>query len=271
MKKTLHTFSNIVIMLFLISAISNAALAKDTTPTGSDKTRILFIGNSYTYWLEDILNKTLKESAHRDKAEFSFLTRGSTGLSEFASDIGNVGVKVMSGDWDYVVLQEWSQGVGSSPENTKTFNRALYRFREYTGDRHPAILYMTWGRDNPRNYKNYKDMHKKISRGYRDAAYEHNMKLAPVGLVWHKVRTELEKSGRASELYEDEIGHPSSKGQAIIASVFFKFFFNDDLAWLAPKLKDDFTEEEWQFVIKTVNKVMKKSKAYKPNKLAKKK
>ena len=247
-----------LVILLLLLAVSNNAFAEK----GLDKTRILFIGNSYTNWIEDALKSTLKESHQNDKVEFSFITRGSTGLNYFAHDF-DVLTKIMASEWDYVVLQEWSQGVGSSPENTKAFNDALYRFRDSLTGRSTPVLYMTWARENAQNYKSYKDMHKKVSRGYKDAAKEYGMKLAPVGIVWDKVRSELEKEGRGNELYEDDIGHPSAKGQAVITSVFFSLFFQDKLEWLRPQLRGEFTKEEWQFVTDTVTSVMKRSKLYK--------
>ncbi len=49
------------------------------------------------------------------------------------------------------------------------------------------------------------------------------------------LRTKNKSFGKS--LYEDEIGHPSSKGKLLIASAFFKAFFDDSLAWIENKQK----------------------------------
>ena len=262
----MRTALKAVILLSACLIISNFASAKSEVST--DKTKILFIGNSYTFWIEDILNDALKKSEFKDSAQFEFHTKGSTNLGYFAQD-GKLTLKLLTEGYDVVVLQEWSRGVGNTTETTKIFHDALYSFRDLSNNRFESVLYMTWGRENAGGYKSYKNMHKRVSQGYKTAAQEYDMKLAPVALVWNKVFKELEKFERGHELYEDSIGHPSKKGQMLIASVFFKMFFNDNLSWYKPEFENQFTDEEWAFVTKTVDTVMKKTKRYKLSKQVK--
>ena len=46
-------------------------------------------------------------------------------------------------------------------------------------------------------------------------------------------------------------------------------FFNDNLSWYKPEFENQFTDEEWAFVTKTVDTIMKKTKRYKLSKQVK--
>ena len=56
------------------------------------------------------------------------------------------------------------------------------------------------------------------------------------------MRTNNEKLGM--ELYADANGHPTQKGQVLIAGVFFKLLFNDKLNW-QNQVSEILSDEEW--------------------------
>jgi len=220
------SFYSLVIICLLVSA-APPALAKDT-PQSNETAKILFIGNSYTYWVEDIL-KFVLERSENDGSLFEFHTRGSTPLAYFAEDAATL-KKIREGGFSYVVLQEWSRGVGRKGESADQFEDSLLKLNKVIRESGAEpLLYMTWGRDDFSGYKSYADMNAKIVAGYEQAAERHKVGVLAVGKVWGALREKDEEFGLS--FYEDSIGHPSTKGQIVVASVFFKALFNDPLAW----------------------------------------
>lgn len=231
------------ICLILISVFFISPVVADQPEKQAQELRVLFVGNSYTYWVEGVLNFVLSHSGYGD-SKFEFHTKGATPLSHFADD-KELHKKIQQGNFDYVVLQEWSAGVGNDAENTKYFQESLSELstiiRAAEAD---PVLYMTWGRDDVEGYNGFVDMSKRVAKGYRQASKTHNIKVVPVGEIWGIVRNQNEALGLS--LYEDGT-HPSTKGQVLIAAAFMRALFSDPLEW-GEAFSSHMSEEEWLLI-----------------------
>jgi len=164
---------SIFISLFL--GLPQLVQAKDA-PQTNKPLKVLFIGNSYTYWIEDVLQFVLERSSY-SKSSFEFHTRGSTPLAYFAEDQATKR-KIAEGGFDYVVLQEWSKGVGRGGETAEQFEKSLTLLTKTIRASGAApLLYMTWGRDDAEGYDNYTDMNAKIIAGYERAGSRHDVEI----------------------------------------------------------------------------------------------
>jgi len=206
--------------------------------------KVLFVGNSYTYWVEDVLNFIVQHPSYSE-SKFEYHTRGATPLAYFAED-ETLHTKIEKGEFDYVVLQEWSLGVGGLSGNTKDFHSSVETLSKLIRKSGAApVLYMTWGRDNTDPYDGFADMSKRVSAGYIEAAKLFDARA--------DIRNPNEELGL--ELYEDGT-HPSLKGQVLIAAAFFKALFNDRLEWGAA-FSEHLTEKEWTLIEEAVSKRVK--------------
>lgn len=225
-------------------APSYVVRADNSKPTASGL-KILFVGNSYTSWAEDTLSFFASQT--ENNALLKFHTVGGSHLSLFANEEIEYGKDFLgslkSQPWDYVVLQDRSVAVGRGDDWDDAFKKSVSKLskviREVGAE---PVLYMTWGRDNTKDYEDYEDMNEKVTQGYLSAGKREDAIVAPVGKVWHQVRVNNERLGM--KLYEDANGHPTQKGQVLIAGVFFKLFFNDALDW-QEKVSEVLSEEEW--------------------------
>lgn len=220
----------------------------------SEPIKVLFIGNSFTSFAEKTLNTALGNSKHK-KSKFKFHTVGGSFLALFLNEkfeyFKEVKSVINDGDWDFVVLQERSVAVGRDDDWGEAFETSVSKLSEIirAAGAEP-ILFMTWARDDTREYADYDDMVAKLSSGYQAAGEQNDISLARVGTVWHEVRSNNENLGL--ELYADDNGHPTLKGQFLIAGVFFKLLFDDTLEFTAT-FKNEFSKSEWTEVTKAIS------------------
>ncbi|MEM8487391.1 MAG: SGNH/GDSL hydrolase family protein [Bacteroidota bacterium] len=175
--------------------------------------RVLFVGNSYTYYhsmpqlFAAMAEHTLPEG---HKVETQFLGGGGATLEKHW-EVGLVQEALESGNWDYVVLQEQSR-LGaqtlSDPESPALFYRYARMFNELIkASGAKTVLYMTWSR------KELKEEQVYLTNAYTHMASELEAILAPVGLVWDRLRDDA-----ALELYTEDGSHPSLSGSYLAAS-----------------------------------------------------
>ena len=238
---------NSLILFLSLSFLSPHVLAKNDTHD-AEHINVLFIGNSFTSWLQGSFDFFLRTTEAKGDFVIHSVGGGHLGLFinhdfEYAKAVSSA---INSKAWDYVVLQDRSVAVGRGDEWDDSFKNAVSELSDQIrAVGAEPVLYMTWGRDNTREYENFEDMTAKISKGYNDAGRRHNITVAPVGEVWYEVRKANEILGK--ELYADANGHPTVKGQILITGVFFKLFFGDSLNW-SEEVSEVFNESEWKLV-----------------------
>ena len=170
--------------------------------------RILFVGNSHTYYNDMPLMVRDLFAKVGVTAEVTMQTRGGKNLI-YHSQQKDVIFNILYGNFDYVILQE----VASSfdPED---FREGLGSIVEQALSKSSAtpVLYMIWAhRDDKRRQT-------VITKEYADAAERLGALLAPAGEVWHK----LLRGNKALPFYNDDGNHATPLGSYLAAcSVFY--------------------------------------------------
>jgi tetratricopeptide (TPR) repeat protein len=185
----------------------------------TDAIRILFIGNSYTYFNSSPeLLKALIQEKHPEKVvETKLISDGGMTLAHHWKD-NRALEAIQSGKWDYVVLQEQSKlGMAVMVDKDIFFgqtNKFFEYARKFDAEVKKAgsktVFMMTW------SVKNRPNEQAILSHAYASIAKELDAIVAPVGLVWDNVR-----SNPNINLYANDGNHPSTAGSYLIASTLY--------------------------------------------------
>lgn len=191
-----------------------------------DEIRILFIGNSYTYYnsTPEVIKELIHEKFPDQAVEIQLISGGGMTLADHWQNQGTVET-IRTGNWDYVVLQEQSKlGMGVMIDNEMYFGQTE-RFFEYarkfdteiTNANAKTVFLMTWSaRDQPNEQAI-------LTHAYTTIAKELGAIVAPVGLVWDELRTNPK-----IDLYSDDGGHPSPLGSYLSAVTLYATLMADD-------------------------------------------
>ncbi len=195
--------------------------------------RILFIGNSYTFY-NDMPNALFKPfaAAAGINVEVDTVLKGGYKLSQFLDPENEYGARVaaaLSGDvcYDYVVLQEQSLLPSINTEAFHTSVRRLVaRIRDIGAT---PVLYATWGRKKGSkalrdNGMTNESMTDRTAEAYSAIGEELSVKVAHVGRAFYEVYT-----GRSGiELYDPDKTHPSREGSFLAAATVCARIFDID-------------------------------------------
>ena len=189
--------------------------------------KILFIGNSYTGGIREMVTELIKQSPH-SQTQTSFINPGGKTLEFHLKNKGTVD-KIKNGNFDYIVLQDQSQFPALFPERFQKTAVAFDKIIDQSGSK--IVFYETWGRrdgdsKNKRLFPTYDSMQKALSKSYRSTAKQCAADIAPVGSTWKIVREKNPKLGK--ELYRSDGSHPSPKGAYLAACVFYTTLFDED-------------------------------------------
>ena len=197
-----------------------------------DSLRLLFIGNSYTYYND--LPQMVYEIAKSQKRKLSVksVTKGGEKLS---GHLTNQKLREMltSEHWDYVVLQEQSSTPAKPTDvvikESYPAAKSLDSLIHIGSPKAKTIFYMTWGHkygtthaieNYPMAYT-YEGMQERIKTTYLEMTYQNGGVCAPVGMAWQRVRRE-----RADyRLYHQDMYHPSPLGSYLAANVIYATIF----------------------------------------------
>ena len=204
-------------MLALVLAVGMAVQATPKTPKAPEPLRVLFIGNSYTYFHNaPELFAALARAAHpgREVRTQMVAVGGETLLSLWERSPAREAVR--SGKWDYVVLQDQSR-LGDGLWDGRFVINAPRLLRWGTGlfdaDIRRAgartVLIQTWarrdlGQDQPA-----------LDHAFDSVAREFGALVAPAGLAWQRAR----KEQPAIDLYATDGSHPTPAGSYLLACV----------------------------------------------------
>ena len=201
------------------------AVGGDIDAVRSDRPglRVLFVGNSFTYFNE--MPAMVGQLAANDRgARQVFAVRFSPGGARLEQSLRDEGLRrLIAGErWDAVVLQEQS-AIPAWPADREAFMfpaaRALARMAEDRGAQ--PVLYMTWGyRAGDQNFSasdSYEAMQARVAAGYRELGGRLGAPVAPVGLAWR--RALRERPG--AQLWHADGHHPSRAGSYLAASVLY--------------------------------------------------
>ena len=204
----------LILLLAAAVAFAQTEEAKTEAPL-----RVLFLGNSYTYYnsLPDTV-MALANSTPGRKIEAKSVTRGGATLADLWS-LTNALETLRGGNWDVVVLQEQStlgisyvDGKWGVNEPSGLYRWARFWNAEIQRKNAKTVFYLTWGR------KAYPEFQTYLNYGYSEIAHELNAGLAPAGLAWKRIRETVP----GLELFDADGTHPSPTGTYLSACVFLE-------------------------------------------------
>lgn len=198
-------------LLLSFVAIACAQTTPAAQPAPAKPLRLLFIGNSLTFWT-DIPGRLAKlargmgKDVVIDSAAFPAYS-----LEDHWND-GRATAAIRKGGWDIVILQQGTSAHDEGREQLLQYSRKYAALIREAGAK-PAI-YMVWPLvDRPRDFP-------AAIQSYRLAAQATDALLIPVGEAWMRV---LSKDKRV-KLYGDAI-HPSSLGSDLIVLTIYLSLF----------------------------------------------
>lgn len=207
--------------LALLLATAALWAAGQEAPQTETPLRVLFLGNSYTYYNDlPAMLATLAKASGGRPIEAKGVTRGGANLAEVWSLTSGL-EEVRAGGWDYVVLQEQStlgqsyvDGRWGVNDPAGFWRWARFWQTEILRSGAKPVLYLTWGR------KLYPEFQTGLDYAYSEAARQLEATLAPVGLAWKRVR----ETAPDVELFDADGTHPSPTGTYLTACVFLEVF-----------------------------------------------
>lgn len=218
-------------LLFLLGCTSktdripapSTGAATDAGP--SAMTRVLFIGNSYTYQhsVPELLKGFAKALAPQVRLETESVLTGGATLRWHLSE-GTAPHRIAEGGWSHVVLQEQSLLGGLSIDGVPYLSdpeplffpaaRQLAAQASAVGAR--PLFFMTWSRQENLAAQGH------LTQAYARIASELGAGLAPVGVAWERVRRERPEL----TLYAEDGHHPGPAGSYLSACVLFASIFH---------------------------------------------
>jgi hypothetical protein len=208
--------TGLVISLFLVPALSKPPATAALEPARPAKVRVLFIGNSYTFFnnLPQILTG-LAESANQAVETEMIAAAGATLKKHWEEGKAVEALKRVP--WDYVVLQEQSTlGLPSQPgaqiNSPKMFHEYARLFNSEIGKvGAKTVFFLTWARqDRPHTQALLTD-------AYFSIAKELKAIVAPVGIAWQKA---ARKNAKVA-LHQKDLSHPTPAGSYLAACVLY--------------------------------------------------
>ena len=195
-----------------------------------DEINVLFIGNSLTYYND--LPKMVAALAKADKQRPLHHERETPGGCTFEKHWkdGKALAKIQSRKWDFVVLQDNSQGPLKKRESM--FDHGKKFDAEIKKQGAKTVLYMTWA------LQNKPEEQAAISKAYLDLSGELKSQIAPVGNAWE---TAL-KADKKPILHKNDKKHPTPTGTYLAACVFYATIYGkspEGLPGSIGKLSDD--------------------------------
>lgn len=217
---------NVILVLLLLSGL---------TAAGQSQTRrVLFLGNSYTA-VNDLPKIVAALAANTGDVMVydSHLTGGYT-LEDHAASLVTQN-KILSANWDYIILQEQSQR--PTFINPGRFMDGFNSLKNFIKQNKPCAQitsFMTWGYKNGDaqncpinpNVCTYTGMQTLLTERYMNMSQLFESEVTPVGVVWKYIK----ENYPAINLYQPDGSHPSIAGSYLAACCFYTSLFRKNPA-----------------------------------------
>jgi hypothetical protein len=208
----------------LASAACNGSQGPAGPKTGPAK-RVMFVGNSYTYFnnLPAIVQALAKAGGR--SLEIVMFAPGGWKLKDHWEK-GGARQALREGRWDFVILQDQSTlGVDLYVDGkTRVDGDGIFRPYALTWSREIAkagatpVFFLTWARQaSPEDQD-------RLTYAYMTAGRDSGSRVAPVGLAWKRVREEHPEIG----LFQSDGSHPSAAGSYLAACAIYSALFDEN-------------------------------------------
>jgi hypothetical protein len=199
----------------------------EQTPPPPDAMRVLFVGNSHTFFNNmPAMIAALAKSAGKRPLHLQLIARGGATLREHAAE-GVVNRVLSESGWNALVLQEQQQyparGQAQREQEMNAPARIMSMNAQATGAR--TIVQMVWARrdGDVTNVAGdtFAAMHERSVIGQRELAQALGAELAPSAIAWKRAmaaRPEL-------TLWQPDGSHPSLAGSYLAACVLYKALY----------------------------------------------
>ena len=195
-----------ILVLLIASFYGQAQNQTDS----QDTLKVLFVGNSYTYFnnLPHIV------SAISDSTNTKLITKKSTvggvWLREHWHHKRGLQTRQMieDGNYDVVVLQEYSMGAVNSPDSLYKYVRLFVNLIKSKGAK--PFIFQVWAREKVPQYIS------ELNEAYEKTVDENDIPLIPVGKGWNLSR----KLRPDAPLFYKDGTHPGDLGTFLTAAIF---------------------------------------------------
>lgn len=191
---------------------------------GTTCTRVLFIGDSYTYVndLPTIFADLAWSGGHRVDTET--LAAGGESLAGHVADSATAST-IASEAWNSVVLQDQSEDPAlSTSRETEMYPAVTQLVGMIRRDGAEPLLFLTWAHQSgwaQADLSSYSSMQAAVDQGYLGIASHLGLSIAPVGDAWQTaVGTQA-----SPELWQEDGVHPTIAGTYLAACVFYATVF----------------------------------------------
>lgn len=202
---------NLILLVGLLVGICSTSLAQSSTVPPDAERKVLFVGNSYTYFwnLPHVVQGLAASSDIKISTKQS--TAGGVNLGQHWRGDRKLQSKslIQNGDFDIVVIQDHSMRSIQAPDSLMYYGKLFGDLIKSTGAQ--PYVYMTWSR----RWDPY--MIETIQKEYTRLAEKINARIVPVGLAWQRA-LELRPN---LPIYDDDGSHQSSLGTYLNACVFY--------------------------------------------------
>lgn len=183
------------------------------------QTRIMFAGNSYTYYndMPTIVKQIAKENLK--EVEITMSVNGGVSLKDHWEANADLETKnlIEAQDYDWVVIQDQSLTPIRNPMSTLNYGKQLANLVMNRGGK--VVIFQTWSR------KNNPASQAQLDSTFNQLKDNTGAILAPVAEVWHLAKKEYP----SLELYDVDGSHPSEMGSYLTALVFYLTLFDQDI------------------------------------------
>lgn len=191
----------LAVIASIVAGCKTVAPDHSNSPAVRKPSRILFVGNSFTFWRGGLSShmKTLSDAMTPPLGyETSSVVRGGASL-EVMWNQTDATEQIATGNWDVVILQE------DLPEtNVESFRKYSRKFVQAVRDVGARpILFMAWEYDR----LNWISLDEIID-AHREMSAELQVEVAPVGLAWRNSRSIKPDL----DMYARDREHPSVAG-----------------------------------------------------------
>jgi hypothetical protein len=212
-----------VVMLPLGCTNSTPPKCSAAGASASPCTRVLFVGNSYTYVNDLPTTFAQLAVAGGHNLETGMVANGGETLAQHAAAAETLD-KIASAPWSFVVLQEQSETPATPAGRNSMYPAARTLAARVKADGAQPMFFMTWAhRDGlpVTGVSTYESMQLAIDDGYSGIADELGAPVAPVGFTWFVVRREHPEMA----MWQDDGSHPTASGTYLAACVFYATIF----------------------------------------------